>query len=128
MFILREVSQSGVRNISLGDEYTFIDKYSKDKDRFEAHYFDSENCREGAQDSVFGLVSVSLSDAIPLYWTNEYYVMTQDGATFERLDSSNSLKSIMMRDSINGEPLEKTDRLMEIMEEEENDSSREGKS
>jgi len=82
MFILRRIIEKGGDecNTAIGYHYALILK-SRNKEEFERaqKFFDIH------QESVFGFISDSSGQLTPLYDGSVYYMMTENGATFERI-------------------------------------------
>jgi hypothetical protein len=88
MFILRTITVNGEEhNVELGDKYTFIDKFESDE--FDDAWYNSENCRHGADVNAYGVVVYNLHrEAMPLFYNSEHYIMTDNGKTFCKLMAS----------------------------------------
>tara|TARA_R100001244_G_C5079068_1_gene113415 strand:+ start:128 stop:427 length:300 start_codon:yes stop_codon:yes gene_type:complete len=88
MFILRSITPNGEEyNTELGEKYIYIDKF--ESDQFEDEWCVSENCRHGAEDNAFGVVTFGKKqEAMPLWYSSENYIMTDNGKTFCKLIAS----------------------------------------
>ena len=92
MFVLREIKKEDIQtNFGLGSAYTYIGKdispHAFDLLYEETYPFmkDEKNIGEH-KSSVKAFVKDCSGENHPIYTENRYYVMTEDGRTFERLN------------------------------------------
>lgn len=93
MFVLREIKKEDIQtNIGLGNDYTYIGK-SISPHAFQMLYEQTfpYTIIEGKLDqkhmeTVKAFVKDCSGENIPIYNENRYFVMTESGKTFERLN------------------------------------------
>jgi hypothetical protein len=100
MYTLRSITKTGLqRNESLGLNYTLIHRFYNyeefqrnfkflfDKD----HVADDDLKSDGdTKDTYAFVVSENGGQIFPLYKSNDYYIMTDNGKTFDNLSYKNS--------------------------------------
>ncbi len=84
MYTLRTIFQSGEeKNQNLGNEYIYIDSISA-KEAYIKLF--KETFPEGSLDiNYFGVIIYNNNDSIWLSYNSFYYIMTDSGKTFKRL-------------------------------------------
>lgn len=82
MFILRRIIEKGGDecNTAIGHHYALILK-SRNQNEFEK----AQSIFDIHQETIFGFISDKDGQLTPLYDGSAYYMMTESGATFERI-------------------------------------------
>ena len=103
MYTLREVSENQVHNTWLGDCYTAISRfYNKDDFR---HYFKSHfekdhfaDLDEESDHNTKNVIAFVISDIIiPIYGDRTYYIMTESGKTFEKINHPTGMPAYLAK-------------------------------
>lgn len=93
MYTLREVREDQVNNKSLGNGYSFVGRFEH-KERFREvfenffsknHWADPDDKSDFDTENVTGFI-LSDNNTIPIYNGKKYYVMSESGQTFERIN------------------------------------------
>lgn len=86
MFILRRITSNGIQtNTFLGDEYVLVDRETNEQEFNERTelWKDSD-----IEKDLYGLVCYDNGESImPLYKKSRYYIMANDGKTFENISN-----------------------------------------
>lgn len=87
MFVLRRVHpKQPVYNQVIGKSYLTILDW-RDKEDFERISLNHYPTKKDMPDSIYGFISFDDGkDIIPLYKRSYYYIMTSEGATFEKIE------------------------------------------
>lgn len=95
MFILRTIQDSGVAiNTELGDEYLVIQRFVHPelfKAQFEEYYgknhvADLDESSDETTKRCAGFIHNSKSEVLPLLKQYQYFIMTESGKTFEKIN------------------------------------------
>lgn len=96
MYTLRAINKNGVQNHSLGEFYTSANRFEhphKFRSFFEMvfkrdHVADLGEASDSDTKDVIGFIQGNGDYIIPIYQTDDNYIMTESGNTFERLNKA----------------------------------------
>ena len=95
MFILRTIQASGVAiNTELGEQYLVIQRFVHPelfRTQFEEYYgknhvADLDEKSDDTTKGCVGFIHNSESEVLPLLKHDQYYIMTESGKTFEKIN------------------------------------------
>lgn len=108
MYTLRVVNKNGVQNHSLGDFYSSANRFEhpqKFRDFFKMvfnkdHVADLDTESDVHTKTVIGFVQGNGDYIIPIYETDDNYIMTESGNTFERLNRAMTRRRVSEKETV----------------------------
>ena len=106
MYTLRVMNESGCQNHALGGFYSSTNRF-ENPEKFRAifkemfkreHVADLDGESDSDTKNIIGFIKGSNDYTVPIYQTDDNYIMTDSGTTFERLNKSMTRRRIIKGD------------------------------